>query len=132
ERRRCFGRPEWTWGQAGHRQDNGLAVRRAGFLSDQVPNVLADGFAQLPLEGRIDLGQGLGQVAEIMGLTKLIATGGEDLGRSRYQGGLLVAEHRENRPLQVRERLQEGGERRLILLRKPATSQGQAAGEFAD
>src|SRR2546425_9262647 len=44
----------------------------------------------------------------------------------------LVAEHRENRPLQVRERLQEGGERRLILLRKPATSQGQAAGEFAD
>src|SRR6266850_2257259 len=42
------------------------------------------------------------------------------------------AMHGENRPLQVLERLQEGGERRLILLRKPATSQGQAAGECAD
>ena len=89
-RRGLFSR---TGQQAGHRQDACVAGRRAGFLPDQVADLLAHGFAQRTLEGGIGLGQGLSQVAQIMGLTKLIATVGQDRGHSRDQALLLVAEH---------------------------------------
>ena len=51
---------EWTGQQAGHRQDAGWAGRRAGFLTDQVADLLTHGFAQLTLEGCVDLGEGFG------------------------------------------------------------------------
>jgi hypothetical protein len=57
-----------------------------------------------------------------MGLTKLMTTVGQDLGHCRDQALLLVAEHGENRPLQVFERFQKGFERGLILLAEPTTS----------
>ena len=60
--------------------------------------------AKLNLEGCIDLGEGFGQVAQIMGLTKLIATVGQDRGHSWYQPLLLVADHGQDGPLQVLER----------------------------
>jgi hypothetical protein len=47
-----------------------------GCVTEHVADVLAHGLSQLPLEGRIGLGQRLGQVAPIMGLTTRIATGG--------------------------------------------------------
>ena len=62
------------------------------------------------------------QVAQIMGLTPWMATLGPDLGQRRSQAGLLVAEPGQNRPLQVRERLQKGFERGLVLLSQPATA----------
>ena len=58
-----------------------------------------------------------------MGLTKLIATVGQDRGHGWYQTLLLVAEHGQDGPLQVLERFQEGFERGLILLAQPATAQ---------
>jgi len=67
-----------------------------------------------------------------MGLTKLMATVGQDRGHSGYQALLLVTQDRENRPLAVLQRCQKGFERGLILLAEPATAQRQAAGEFAD
>jgi hypothetical protein len=45
-------------------------------VTEHVADVLTHGFAQFPLEGGIRLGEGCGQVAQIMGLTKLIATVG--------------------------------------------------------
>lgn len=113
---------ERTGQQAGHRQDASLAGRRAGLLADQVAHLLAHRVAQLTPEGRIGLGQGLSQVAQIMGLTKLRATVGENRGYSRHQARLLGAEHGQNRPLQVRQWFQESFERGLILLRQPATA----------
>jgi hypothetical protein len=47
-----------------------------GFVTEHVADVLAHGVAQLPLEGRIGRGQRLGQVAQLMALTKLRATVG--------------------------------------------------------
>src|SRR5215470_496646 len=67
-----------------------------------------------------------------MGLTKLIATLRQHLGHRRHQAGLLVAEHRQNRPLQLREGLQEGFERGVSLLREPAASPGQGTGELSN
>src|ERR671922_2740072 len=67
-----------------------------------------------------------------MGLTKLITTLRQHLGHRWHQAGLLVAEHRQNRPLQLREGLREGYERGVILLREPAASQGQATGELSN
>jgi hypothetical protein len=72
-RRARFLRTERTWPQAGYRQDAGWARRRMGCVTEPVAAVLAHGVAQLHLEGRIGLGQRLGQVAQIMGLTKLRA-----------------------------------------------------------
>src|SRR5207249_3566559 len=69
---------------------------------------------------------------QIMGLTKLIATVGQDRGYCWYQAFLLVAEHGQNGPLEVLQRFQKGFERGLILLAEPATAQSQATGEFAD
>ena len=57
-----------------------------------------------------------------MGLTPWMATLGPDLGPRRSHAGLLVAEPGQNRPLQVRERLQKGFERGLVLLSQPATA----------
>jgi hypothetical protein len=65
-----------------------------GFLSDHVAHLLAHGFAQRHLEGRIDFGERVSQGAQIMGLAPLIATVGQDLGHRRCQARLLVAEHR--------------------------------------
>jgi hypothetical protein len=90
---------ERSWQQAGHRQDAGLARRRARFLTDQVADVLAHGLSQLTLEGGIGLGEGFGQVAQIMGLTKLMATVGQDRGHGWYQTLLLIAEHGQDGPL---------------------------------
>jgi hypothetical protein len=84
--------------------------------------MLAGGVAQLSLAGRIGLGQGLCQVPERMGLTKLIAPVGEHRGPRRHQALLFVAEHGQNRPLQGLERFEEGVERGLLLLQKPATA----------
>src|SRR5215831_3387756 len=69
----------WRWAdrtryQARHRQHTAWDRRGLGFLADQVAHLLAHGFAKVHFESRISLGQGLGQVAQIMGLTKLIAT----------------------------------------------------------
>jgi len=104
----------------------------AGFLTDHVADLLAHGFAQLTLEGGIGRGEGFGQVAEIMGLTTLIATVGQDRGHGRYQALLLVAEHGQDGPFEVLQRLQKGFERGLILLAEPATAPRQATGEFTD
>jgi hypothetical protein len=57
-----------------------------------------------------------------MGLTKLIATVGQDRGHSRDQARLLVAEHGQDGPLQVLQRLQKGFEGGLILSSQPATA----------
>ena len=56
----------------------------------------------------------------------------QDRGHGRHQSFLLVAEHGENRPLQMLQRGQEGFECGLILLAQPATAQGQAARKLAD
>jgi hypothetical protein len=71
-----YGFFERTGQQTGHHQDACVAGRCAGFLTDDVADLLAYGFSQLPLEGCIGLGEGFGQVAQLMGLTKLIATVG--------------------------------------------------------
>ena len=120
----CRGLCERTGQEAGHRQDACVAGRRAGFLPEHVADVLAHGFSPLHLESGIDCGEWLGQVPQIMGLTKLLATVGQDRGHCRDQARLLVAEHGSNRPLQVLERFQKGFERGLILLAEPATAQG--------
>jgi hypothetical protein len=105
---------------------------RAGFLTEHVADLLAHGVAQLPLEGCISLGERFGQVAQIMGLTKLMATVGHDRGHCRYQARLLVAKHGQNGPLQMLQRFQKGFERGLILLAELATAQCHATGECAD
>src|SRR5439155_23277021 len=94
----------------------------ARFCTEQAAYVLTPGCSKLPFEGGIKVSQRFGQVAQIMGLTPLMATRGQDLGQRRSQAGLLVAEHGQNRPLQVRERLQKGFERGLVLLSQPATA----------
>ncbi len=113
---------ERTGQQPGHRQDAGPAGGRAGLLADQGAHLLADSFAKRNFAGRIGLGQGLRQVAQIMGLTKLLATVGQDGSHRWHQARLLVAEHSENRPCQIIEWLEEGCKCGLILLRKPATA----------
>jgi hypothetical protein len=99
-----------------------LAGHRGGLLTEQVSHLLAHGFSQLSLEGRIGLGQRFGQVAQIMRLTKLMGTVGQNGGHGRYQTRLFVAEHRKDGPFQRCERFEEGFKRGLILLAKPATS----------
>src|SRR6267143_2339969 len=84
---------ERTGQQPGHRQD---------------AHLLADSFAKRNFEGRIGRGQGLRQVAQIMGLTKLRATVGQDGSHRWHQARWLVAEHSENRPCQIIEWLEEG------------------------
>ena len=56
-------------------------------------HVLAHGFAQLTFEGRIGCGERLGQIAQIVRLTELVAAVGQGCGYSRHQTCLLVAEH---------------------------------------
>src|SRR4029434_7634029 len=99
-----------------------MAGLHPGFLTNQGTYLLAHVLSKLSLEGRIDLGQWLGQVPQIMGLTELMMTVGQDLGHRWHQARLLIAEHRQNGPLQVLERCEEGFERGLILLREPATA----------
>jgi len=59
-RRSVFWRTAWTWAQAGHRPDASVAERCAGFLAPSRPYLLAPGFSQRHLQGRIGLGKGLG------------------------------------------------------------------------
>src|SRR4029450_6060665 len=92
---------ERTWQPAGHRQNACLARGQVGGLTDQVADLLAYGLAQRNLEGCISLSEGFGQVTQIMGLTKLIATVGQDCGHGRDETCLLVAEHGQDGPLQV-------------------------------
>ena len=67
---------ERTGHQARHRQDARWAGLGAGLLTDQVAHVLAHALSQLSLEGRIGLGERLGQVAQIVGLAQLMVTVG--------------------------------------------------------
>ena len=67
-----------------------------------------------------------------MGLAKLIATLGKDRSDRWHQTRLFITEHRQNRPLELLERSEEGLESGLIWLGKPAAAQRQAAGELAD
>ena len=113
---------ERTWQQTGHGQDAGLVRRRLGVLPEHVADLLPHALAQGHLEGRISLSEGFSQVAEIVRLTELIATLRQNRGDSRYQALLLVAEHGQNRPLQVLEGFQKGFERGLVLLSQPATA----------
>src|SRR6266702_4620031 len=71
---------------------------------------------------QIGLGQRLGEVTEIMGLAKLIATLGKDRSARWHQTRLFITEHRQNRPLELLERSEEGLESGLILLGKPAAA----------
>jgi len=121
-----------TGQQARDRPYARLARLSARFCSDPVAAVLTPGFATLPFAGGSNVSQRCGQVAQIMGLTPWMATLGPDLGPLRAHAGLLVAEPGQNRPLQVRERLQKGFERGLVLRSQPATASGEAAGELPD
>src|SRR5262249_47016806 len=100
----------------------GFIALRELLLPEQVAHLLAQALGHAHLEGRIGLGGGVRQVAEVMGPTKLMRRVGQDLGHCRDQALLLVAEHGENRPLQVLERFQKGCERGLILLAEPTTA----------
>ena len=66
-----------TWQQTCHGQDARMAGWPLGFLAEQVAYLLAYGVAQLSLEGRIGRGERLGQIAQIVGLTELMATVGQ-------------------------------------------------------
>ncbi len=125
-------RPDRTGQQARHRADAGLAGCRVGFLADHVAHLLAHGLAPRHLEGRIDCGERVSQVAQRRGLAPWRATVGQDRGPRRCQARLLVAAHRQNRPFQVRERCEEGFEWGVIVLGQPATASGPAAGECTD
>ena len=105
-----------AWQQACHGQDTRLAGLPPGFLPEHVAHLLAHGFAQLTLEGRIGCGERLGQIPQIVGLTELMTTVGQDRGYGRYQARLFVAEYGQNRPLQVLQGGEEGLERGLIQL----------------
>jgi hypothetical protein len=91
-------------------------------LTEHVAYLLAHALAQGHLAGRISLGARFGQVAERVRLTALMATRRQNRGHRWHQALLLVAEPSQNRPVSVLERLQEGCERGLILLRTPATA----------
>jgi hypothetical protein len=116
----CRGCFERTGSQAGHRQDTGLARRRLGFLTEHGPHLLAHTCSQRSLEGGINLGERFREVAESMGLAKLMATLGQDGGHRRGHAGLLGAEHGQNRPRQGFARCQAGFAYGLILLAQPA------------
>ena len=73
-------------------------------LSREDAEMLAHGLAKGDLEGRIDLGQRLGQVAQIVGLAELMAHVRQHSSHSWDQARLLVTQYRENRPLQVLQR----------------------------
>ena len=55
-----------------------------GFLAEQGAYLLTYGGAQLSLEGRVDCGKRLGQIAHIVGLAELMATVGQRGGYRRH------------------------------------------------
>jgi hypothetical protein len=91
-----------------------------GFLTEHGPHLLAHTCSQRSLEGGINLSERFREVAESMGLAKLMATLGQDGGHRRGHAGLLAAEHCQNRPRQGFARCQEGFACGLILLAQPA------------
>jgi hypothetical protein len=64
----------------------------------------AHGLSQRHLESRIDLSQRLSEVAQVVRLTKLMLTVGQNGGDGWDQAPLFIAEHRQNRPLQAPQR----------------------------
>ena len=120
-----------AWQQAGHGQDARLAGLPLGFLLEHVAHLLAHGFTQRTLEGRIGFGERLGQIPQIVDLTELMTAVGQDGGDGRYQARLFVAEDGQNRPLQVLQGGEERLERGLIQLSKLTTAQRQPCGQVA-
>jgi len=131
-RRARFLRTARPWHQAGDRPAAGWARRRTGGVTEPVADVRAHRVSPRHLAGRSGLGQRLGQVAQILGRTKRIATGGEDRGPGRYPARVLGAEPGHNRPLPVLQWWPEGCERGRSLLRQPAAAEGPAAGACAE
>ena len=121
----CRGLFHRAWQQACHGQDTRLAGWPPGFLPEQIADLLAHGFAQLPLEGRIGCGEWLGQMTQIVGLAELMTAVGQDRGDGWHQTRLFVAEYGQNRPLQVLQGREERLERDLIQLSKPPTAKRQ-------
>ena len=78
-----------AWQQACHSQDTRVVRWLPGFLPESVTHVLAHGFAPRTFEGRIGCGERLGQIAQIVRLTALVAAVGQGCGYSRHQTRLL-------------------------------------------
>ena len=63
--------------------------------------MLAHGFSKVHFEGRIGVSERLGEIAQIVGLAKLIAALGKDLSNGWHQARLFITEHGKNRPLKL-------------------------------
>jgi hypothetical protein len=98
----------------------------AGLLTDHVAHVRADALSQRTLEGRLGLGERLGEVAQSGGLAPLLVTMGDPRGHRWHHARVLVTEDGAQGPLEMLQGLQERGARRLLRLAPPATATPQA------